>query len=112
MAKTVLKNMEILINGVNLTDHADSVTIETNADQVELTSFGEVYKEYAQGLKDAMITVEFFQDFAAGKVDDTLWPLSVSGASFSVEIDDLDTPGSDPFLMTSRLFDYSPIAGS
>lgn len=112
MAKTVLKNVDIIIAGINLSDNASAVTIDANADEVDVTAFKSSFHEFAQGLKDGTITVSFFQNFAAGKVDDTLWPLSVSGEAFTVFVDDLDTPGSDPFLMTARLFNYSPIAGS
>lgn len=112
MAKTVLKNVDIIIAGVNLSDNASAVTIDANADEVDTTGFKSSFREFTQGLKDGQITVSFFQNMAAGKVDDTLWPLSVSGAAFTVFVDDLDEPGSDPFLMTSRLFNYSPIAGS
>lgn len=40
MAKQILKNAFIQINGVNLSDHCSSVTIETSADEVDLTAFG------------------------------------------------------------------------
>jgi len=111
-AKTILKNVEVLINGVDLSDHCRQITIDTSADEVETSAFKGAFKQFAPGLKDATITATFFQDFASGKVDDTLWPLSTSNNTFTVEVSDLDSPGMDPYLMTSRLYAYQPMNGA
>ena len=115
MAKFVLKNAVISVNGVDLSSKASSVTIETTFDEVDLTAFGAVYREFGQGLGDATVTVAFFQDFDAGTVDATLWPLSQSGGTFPLLIKSTSAApsGSNPqYSMTSRLFSYSPIAGA
>jgi hypothetical protein len=68
-----------------------------------------------QGLKDATINVEAFQDFAAGEVDAVLYPLYESGGTFAVTVkaDDAATSSTNPiYTMTSRLFNYNPIAGA
>lgn len=115
MAKFVLKNPIITIDGVNLSDHISSVTIETTFDEVDVTAFGSNYKEILQGLGDATITCAVFQDFAAGSVDATLWPLSQSGASFPVTVKATNAAVSatNPlYSMTGVLLSYSPIAGA
>ena len=58
MAKQVLKNAYVSVDGTNLSDHVSSVTIEANADKVEFTSFGATYREFGQGLKDANISIQ------------------------------------------------------
>ncbi len=115
MAKYVLLDPVITINGVDLTDHASSATIEGTADEVDLTAFQSDYREFAQGLKDATITVSFFQDFAAAEVDATLQPLFAAGSTFAVAIkaDNAAISATNPeYQMTARMFSYSPIAGA
>ena len=66
MAKHVLRNAYVGINGVDLSDHASSVTTESTAEEIDMTSFtASGYREFAQGFKDATFTVTFFQDYAS-----------------------------------------------
>jgi len=116
MAKFVLKNCSIVVNSVDLSDHADSVTIESTFDVVEANSFGTSnYKAKLQGLGDATITVHFLQDFAAGSVDATLWPLSQSGATFPIVVKPVATTVSatnPSYTMTAILASFNPLDGS
>lgn len=114
MAKFVLKNATVSINSVDLSDHISSVTIETEFDEVDVTAFGSTYREFLQGLGDATITMSAFQDFAAGEIDATLWPLSQSGATFPVAIKPTNAAisATNPeYQMTGALFTYNPIDG-
>jgi hypothetical protein len=56
MAKFVLTNASVSVNGVDLSDHVQSVTVETTRDDVEVTAMGATYKSYLGGLGDANIT--------------------------------------------------------
>jgi hypothetical protein len=115
MAKQVLKDAFIKIDGVTLSDNVSSVTLEDSADEVEFTGFGADYREYGQGLKTASITLEVFQDFAAGEVDATLEPLYRTGGTFSVEVRPTSSTVSatnPKYTMTGRLFSYSPLQGA
>jgi hypothetical protein len=114
MAKFVLKNPIITLNAVDLSDHCSSCTIETQFDDVDLTAFGAIYKQIAQGLGDATMTFAMFQDFAAGSVDATLWPLSQSGSSFPVTVKPTNAAvgATNPrYDMTGVLLTYNPIDG-
>lgn len=114
MAKFVLKSAVITVNSVDISDHVSSVTIETTFDEVDMTAFGSTYKELAQGLGDATITLSCFQDFAAGELDATLWPLSQSGASFPVAIKPTSgaiSATNPEYQMTAVLLSYNPIDG-
>lgn len=115
MAKFVLKNPVITVNAVDLSDHFSEVTIETSRDEVDVTAFGAANKETLAGLGDATITGTVFQDFAAGEIDATLWPLSTSDTPFVVAVKPTNAAisATNPeYQMTSLLFNYSPIAGS
>jgi hypothetical protein len=114
MSKTILNDCMVVVNGVDLSDHARSATIETTRDEVEVTSFGAQSKEYLLGLGDATITVEFLQDFDSGEVDETLWPLSQSDTPFTVAV--RPTSGAiaadnPEYSMSAVLTTYNPIAG-
>lgn len=76
----------ISVNGVVLSDHANSVTVEDTRDSVEITAFGATSKAVTKGLGDAKITVKFFQDFAASKVHATLQPLISSTTPVTIEV--------------------------
>jgi hypothetical protein len=115
MAKFVLAHPKLDVNGTNLEDHASSLEITTEFDEVELTSFSSNYREFGQGLGDATWTVDFFQDFASGEVDAVLWPLSQSGGTFLLKASSgsAAVSATNPmYSMTARLFSYAPIAGA
>lgn len=82
-------------------------------DSVDVTAFGSTYKEILSGLGDAKITLAFFQDFAAAKVDATLWPLV--GTTFPVTVKPTSAAVSTTnprYDMTGTLLSYAPIAGA
>jgi hypothetical protein len=117
MAKFVLRNAFIQVNGVNLSDHCSSVTVESSAEEIDLTAFTSAgYREFAAGFKDATITATFFQDYAAASVHSTLQPLYDAGGTFAlyVKADAATTTGTNPRIemVTARMFGYSPIAGA
>ncbi len=115
MAKFVLKNPVITVNAVDLSDHFSEVTIETEREEVDVTAFGATHKEMLAGLGDATITGSVFQDFAAGEVDATLWPLSTTDTPFTVAVKPTNAAisATNPeYQMSALLYAYSPIAGS
>ena len=115
MAKQVLKDAYIVVDGTNLSDHVSSVTLEDTADEVEFTAFGADYREYGQGLKTASITLEVFQDFAASSVDSVMEPLYSSGGTFDIEVRPTSSSVSSTnpkYTMVGRLFSYSPLQGA
>ena len=116
MAKTILKDVSVVINSVTLADHANAVGMEDSAEEIDFTSFSAAgYKEYGQGLKDATFTVTLFQDFAAGSVHATLQPLYASGATFPLVLKPTTAAVSatNPSVtMTARLYSYAGIDGS
>lgn len=115
MAKFVMKNVSVVMNSVDMSDHIDTVTVETAYDEVESTAFGDTFKQYEQGMGDATLTFGMQQDFAASEVDATLWPLASAGTSFVTVVKPVATTVSatnPTYTMTGRLFSYSPLDGS
>ena len=115
MAKFVLKSATVTVNAVDLSDHISKVTIETNHNEVDVTAFGSTYREILQGIGDATITLSFFQDFAAAKVDATLWPLADGGTTFPVTVKPTSAAVSSTnprYDMTGIILSYHPIDGA
>lgn len=115
MAKIVLRDARVEVNGVNLSDHVSEVSIETSRDEVDVTAFGANNKEMLAGLGDATITMTVFQDFAAASVDATLWPLSSTTTPFTVKVrptTNAISATNPEYSMSALMFSYSPIAGS
>lgn len=114
MGKMVLVDAAITVDGVDLSPHFSSVEIADTADEVEFTAFAENYDEFDDGLKDAVITCEAFQDYDAGSVDETLYPLYSSNATFVVSVQAVAGPESltnPAYEMLSRLYSYNPVSG-
>ena len=68
-------NAQIIVQGVDLSDHCDSLTINETAAQLDDSAMGDYTDVQRAGLFSWTIEASFFQDFAAGSVDVTLHPL-------------------------------------
>jgi hypothetical protein len=114
MAIFTLTDATVIINGVTLSDHADSVTVTDTRDSVDITAFGATSKAVTKGLGDATIEIEMFQDFAAGKTHATLQPLigSTTGVTIEVRATSAGRSATNPAaLMTGLLMNYNMLAG-
>jgi len=75
MAKFVATDYKISLNATDLTSSLHAVTLDISSAEVETTSFGNTYKTMVGGLLTGSVKLDFYQDFAAGSVDATIWPL-------------------------------------
>lgn len=115
MAKFILDDADIVVNGVNLSDHCSSVTIDDNSDEQDVTAMGADNKQVLLGVGDGTMTAEFFQDFAAGSVDATLNGLQGSNTPFNVVVKPTSAAVSatnPKYTMSSVLPNYQPLAGA
>jgi hypothetical protein len=115
MAISVLTDAFVSINGVTLSDHAKKVTTTDTRNPVDVTAFGATATTVVKGLGDATISIDFFQDFAAGKVHATLSPLVASTTPFTVEVRPTSAGRSatnPAVLMTALLMNYTGLDGS
>ena len=114
MAITVLTDALVIINGVTLSDHAKSVTVNDSREQVDVTAFGATNKAYAKGLGDASITVNMYQDYASGKTHATLQPLINSSTPVTVEVRGTSAARSatnPAYVLSALLFEYNMVDG-
>jgi len=73
VAKFVATDYDISIAGTDFSSSLASVTLDITVDEQETTAFGDGYRTRIGGLKDASVSLDFHQDFAAGSVDETLF---------------------------------------
>lgn len=116
MAKIILTDAAVLLNGTSLSDHATQVTVEQTADEVDLTTFGPSgYKQFGVGFKDATITVSILTDFAASSIDAMVSPMYQANSVGSVQVRPTSAAISSTnpaYMMGSAvLTSYNPIAG-
>ncbi len=83
MAKLVLTNAFFSVNAVDLSSRVRQVAINYEADAVDQSTMGDGTHTFLAGLKNYSVDVTFAQDFAAGNVDATLFPLV--GTAIAVE---------------------------
>lgn len=114
MAKFVLKNCNVVVNGVNLSDHVNHVELDLKKASVDTTNFSGGGKEAIAGLKEDMITITFQQDFGSAMVDATLYPLFNNETEFTVAVRPTNAAISTTnpeFSATCILLDYQPLTG-
>lgn len=87
MAKYVVKTPQIVVNGVDLSDHLEDVTLTYEADEIESTSSGTTVndKSFVAGLRSWSIDATLQQDYDANKVDATLFSL-VGADPFTIKV--------------------------
>lgn len=84
MAKIVLKNAYVKIGTLDVSDHCNQVTLTTNVNEVETTSFGNSNVTRVGGLQDSSVSLTFHQDFVPAQIDAVVTPLLGSLATVVV----------------------------
>lgn len=112
MAKIVLTDAKVTINSVNLSDHINSITLETKDDIVETTAFGSTAKTRVAGLVDNSVTFDFMQDFAAANVEATIYPLLGTSTSIVIKPVATTTTTTNPqYTVSAIVSEWSPLKG-
>lgn len=115
MGKVVLRDVKITVDGLDLSNHCTSVTVEDGAADVDSTAFGSVYTQAVKGLRTSQITATFQQDFATGSVDEKFNTLNNQVAPFVVIVQPTNAAisASNPkyTLPEAMLLGYNPISG-
>jgi len=113
MATFVITSPVITVNGVDLSDHVTSVEINDSTADVNTTNFGSSGNTTRTGgLKDGSITIEFQQDYAASKVDATIWAARGTVIAVQVKATSAANSATNPRYDGSYLVNqYKPVAG-
>jgi len=113
MAKFAATDYDVKINGSDFSTTLNSVELSQEADDLETTAFGSTWRTRIGGLKQASLTLNFMQDFAASSVDATLNPLLGSIATVVIKPTSGTVTSTNPtYTMTALVTQYSPFASS
>lgn len=116
MGELVFKDASVKIGTtaapVDLSDHVRSVTISYSAEILDKTAMGSSGRRRIAGLKDFNVSVEFNQDFAANKVDATLFGYIGSTAKWITIKKESSAAGAvNPRFHGDVLLESYPIGG-
>ena len=109
-----LNDVDIEVNGVDLSDHGNTCVVSQEAEDLDVTAFGATARAHRNGLRDDMIQVTFYQNHDAGEVDPTLAPLLGANTGFTVVVKPTSgTVAADnpSYTATMILRTYSAING-
>ena len=114
MAKLVLTDAFITINSVQLSDHANSVTLNYEIDSVETTAFGSTGHTFTGGLQNLSVEVALMQDYAATNVEATIYPLVGTTTTLVIKATSGATSATNPqYTITGAyLAAHTPVAGA
>ena len=118
MARLVLTNVEVTVAGVSLADHIASITLGSTYDVLETTAFGggnvpAAAKERIAGLVDNSVTLEFHQDFAAGDVEATIYPLLGTVAQVKVQpVNGAISAQNPEYIFNALISEWTPLNGA
>ena len=72
MAIYLDNNVGLKIATVDLSEYVSSITLTQTFDEVETTTMGASAHQFSKGLESSTLAVDFINDFAAAKVQQTL----------------------------------------
>ena len=79
-------NAYLTINGVDLSNEIDTVTLALTRADVPITAMGDGGDMHAAGLQSNKLDVIFFQDYTASKTDATLLPIFQGGTAVAFKM--------------------------
>ena len=87
MARQIIKNPVIILNGGTVSASAASCTISVEWDDIETTNFSSSARERITGLESGTFDVEWHQDYASAGIDSVVWALAkASPGTAAVEV--------------------------
>ena len=114
MAVLTLTDASITINSVDLSDHANSVTLNYEADSIEVTAFGAGGHTFTGGLQNNSIEIALMQDFAAANVEATIYGLVGTTTTVVIKATSGAVSATNPSYTVTGAFlaAHTPVAGA
>jgi hypothetical protein len=113
MAKFYAQDYKVTVGTHVLSSSVASVTLDITTDEVETTAFGSTYRTRIGGLKDASVSLDFHQDFAAGAIDAILFPLMGSTVAVKIAPTSGTVTATNPeYRFDALVTQYQPFAGA
>ena len=114
MAVLSLKDASILVNTVDLSNRANSVSVNYEIDSIEVTAFGSVGHIFAGGLQNNSCEISFMQDYASANVEATIYPLVGTTTTLAIKASSSATSVTNPLytISSAYLSAHTPVAGA
>lgn len=112
MAKHILgPNTTVTINGTDLSQWVTNVTVEDNAEEVDVTGMSEDFREYIRGIRDMSVTLTVLQDYASSGPDEVISTLYYNDTAGTVKVNP-NTGGTVVYTAISKPYGWSPVSGA
>lgn len=114
MAVFAATDYDVTFDGTNLSDHLSSVELPITVADLDTTNFDSSgWNERIGGLKDATVSLNFHQDFAASEVEATIYPLIGAETQLVIKPTSSAVSSTNPSYTVSCLVtDWKPVAAS
>ena len=114
MAKEILTDVVVQLNGTAISQNVNSVELTTTSDAIETTSFGSSgWREYKGGLKSGSITLALHNDYASTALDGILYNLFNTVATIAIFPAGTPAGTSRPkYEFTALIDNLSPVSGA
>lgn len=111
MAKLVLTDSKITINGTDVSTNIAAVTINVTAAEVETTAFGQGAVTRVGGLQDNSVTLSMHNDYSA--IEGLVYPLIGSTAQIVVKPNGTAVGTANPsYTMQALVTEWTPVNGA
>jgi len=114
MAKQVLTDVVVQLNGTAISQSVNSVELNLTSDAIETTSFGDSgFRTYKGGLKSGSVTLSMHNDYADTALDGVLYELWNTIATVTINPAGTPTGTSAPAYEFTVLVDnLTPVSGA
>ena len=113
MAKLVLTDAKVTINGTDLSQSITSIDFSQEADDKETTAFGQAWRSRVGGLKQGSVKIDFLADFASSNVHATINGLLGTIATVVVTPTSGSATSTNPqYTFPCLVTQIQPIAGA
>jgi hypothetical protein len=114
MAKIVLTNAVVKINGTDFSTNVNQVELALTADEIDTTSFGATgWRTVTGGLKSGSVTLSLHNDYASGAIDSVLYGLFNTSATFVVLPNGTAAGTSNPgYTFQALVNNIQPVSGA
>lgn len=113
MAVFMNNGVVLTVDGVDLSDFVQSVTLNWNANELDVTAMGDTGIRRIKGLEDNSISVDFLNDNATSAVLQTLCDNFGENVTVTVKNTSGATSAANPlFTMTCLINGITPVNGA
>jgi hypothetical protein len=114
MPKLVVTSRFVSLNGTDLSASLAGASLEITVEEIDKTSLGSAgWREVAAGLKSGSVTLNFLQDYGAGSVDATLFPILGTEGTVVIRPTSGTVSATNPaYTATVLVSQYTPISGA